>query len=190
MQRLKLLFPLIIFMVVALFFFIMISRIDSGEYNPQALPSALVNKPFPSFNLSHLEQPSKLLDAADLLGEIALVNVWATWCPSCHAEHGFLNTLATEQQVVIYGVNYKDEADAARQWLQVKGNPYRFNIFDQQGHLGLNMGVTGAPETYVIDHRGFVRLRFQGPLNAAVWESKFQPLLERLKREQHKGAAG
>ncbi len=184
MQRFKLFLPLIGFVVVAGFFYLMVNRIDEGEYNPQALPSALVNKPFPSFQLAQLEQPAVRLEQADLVGEIALVNVWATWCPSCHIEHGYLNYLTTEKNVTIYGVNYKDDAGAARQWLQQKGNPYRFNIFDPDGRLGLDMGVTGAPETYVIDHRGFVRMRYQGPLSESVWQEKFLPLIQQLRQEQ------
>ena len=183
MGRIKLFIPLLIFVVVGAFFYTMINRIGEGEYNPQELPSALLDKPFPVFNLPKLEQLQQNLSEADLLGEVALVNVWATWCPSCHVEHGFLNQLAA-QGVVIYGVNYKDDALKAQDWLQQKGNPYRFNIVDRQGRLGLDMGVTGAPETYVIDHRGLVRMRYQGPLDAQVWQEKFQPLLQQLRAEQ------
>lgn len=184
MQRLKLFLPLLIFVIVAGFFYTTVDRIGEGDYSPQDLPSALINRPFPVFELTQLEQPQKILNQSDLLGQIALVNVWATWCPSCHVEHGYLNYLASEQGVVIYGVNYKDQAAAAQQWLREKGNPYRFNIFDPQGRLGLDMGVTGAPETYVLDHRGFVRMRYQGPVNETVWQEKFKPLLEQLTNEQ------
>lgn len=184
MQRFKLFLPLIAFAVVALFFYIMVSRIDQGEYNPQALPSALVNKSFPAFTLPKLEDTSIQLQQKDLLGKIALINVWATWCASCHIEHSYLNYLATEKGITIYGVNYKDKAPAAQRWLAEKGNPYRFNIFDPQGRLGLDMGVTGAPETYVIDHRGFVRMRFQGPVNEQIWQQNFKPLIRQLQSEQ------
>ncbi len=183
-QRFKLFLPLAIFAIVAGLFYVMMNRIDEGEYNPQTLPSALINKPFPSFAMPQLEQLDKTVIQADLLGEISIVNVWATWCPSCHVEHSYLNYLASERNVVIYGVNYKDESDAAQKWLQEKGNPYRLNIFDKDGKLGLDLGVTGAPETYMLDHRGFVRLRYQGPLNEAVWQEKFQPLIEQLQQEQ------
>ncbi|MFA7552863.1 MAG: DsbE family thiol:disulfide interchange protein [Spongiibacteraceae bacterium] len=185
MPRLKLFLPLVIFAVVISFFYMMVNRIDQGEYNPQYLPSALINKQFPVFSLQQLEQPSVQLTEANLLGKIALVNVWATWCPSCHTEHGYLNYLAKEQGVVIYGVNYKDTIPAAQRWLQTKGSPYQFNIFDPEGSLGLDMGVTGAPETYVLDHRGFVRFRFQGPLNETVWQEKFKPLINQLIAEQN-----
>jgi cytochrome c biogenesis protein CcmG/thiol:disulfide interchange protein DsbE len=183
MGRLKLFIPLAIFIVLGLFFYVMMQRISEGEYSPQTLPSVLVNKPFPAFSLPKLEQLDNTVTQAQLQGEIALINVWATWCPSCHEEHGYLNQLA-QQGVVIFGVNYKDDVFKAQQWLQEKGNPYRLNIVDKQGRLGIDMGVTGAPETYVIDHRGFVRMRFQGPLNALVWQDKFVPLITQLKQEQ------
>jgi cytochrome c biogenesis protein CcmG/thiol:disulfide interchange protein DsbE len=187
--RLKLFLPLVGFVLVAAFFYTMINRIQEGEYNPQDLPSALINRPFPAFSLPSLPSSAQqLLSEKDLLGQIALVNVWATWCPSFHIEHPFLNQLAAERGVVIYGVNYKDQERLAQQWLEQKGNPYRLNIFDQTGGLGLDMGVTGAPETYVIDHRGFVRMRYQGPLNETVWQQKFKPMVDQLKAEQ--GAAG
>ena len=184
MQRLKLFLPLITFAAIAIFFYTMVSRIDQGEYNPQDLPSALINKPFPSFSLAKLEDLTVSLQQKDLLGNITLVNVWATWCPSCHVEHGYLNYLFSEKDMIIVGVNYKDKAPAAQRWLQTKGNPYRFNIFYPDGILGLDLGVTGAPETYVLDHRGFVRFRYQGPLNEMVWQDKFQALIEQLQQEQ------
>ncbi|MCP4465584.1 MAG: DsbE family thiol:disulfide interchange protein [Halieaceae bacterium] len=184
MQRLKLFIPLAIFIAVGLLFFFTLQKIDSGDYDPQAMPSALLNKPLPSFALSKLENPTETIRQPDLLGEIALVNVWATWCPSCHIEHAYLNRLASEHGVVIFGVNYKDKAPLAQQWLAEKGNPYRFNIYDPEGRLGLDMGVTGAPETYLIDHRGFVRLRFQGPLDENIWQQKFLPVIRQLQLEQ------
>lgn len=190
MNRFKLFLPLIAFVLVAGFFYVTLNRIDQGDYNPQALPSALLNKPFPSFQSAQLETPEKQLTEADLLGEISLVNVWATWCPSCHVEHGYLNFLAQERSVVIYGVNYKDEADKANEWLATKGNPYRLNIFDPEGYLGLDMGVTGAPETYVLDHRGFVRLRYQGPISEDIWQEQFAPLIQQLEQEKAQEQTG
>ncbi len=188
MNRLKLFLPLVAFVVVAAFFYVVLNRIDQGEYNPQDLPSALVNKPFPEFQMASLEDPSVQLSRADFLGDIVLINVWATWCPSCHVEHGYLNYLAKEKGVFIVGVNYKDEAAAANDWLAEKGNPYRINILDSLGRLGLDMGVTGAPETYVVDHRGFVRMRYQGPVNESVWQEKFKPLYDVLQKEQREAA--
>lgn len=184
MQRLKLFLPLIVFVVIAGFFYITVDRISTGDYDPQDKPSALLNKPFPTFSLPRLEKPEQQLTQQDLLGTISLVNVWATWCPSCYIEHGYLNYLAVQKGISIIGVNYKDDAAKAVRWLEDKGNPYRLTIFDPEGRLGVDMGVTGAPETYVIDHRGFVRLRFQGPMNGTVWREKFQPLYRQLQQEQ------
>ena len=184
MPRINLFIPLIIFMLVGSFFYSTMGRISEGDYNPQALPSALLNKPLPSFNLPKLLGEGERVSNQDLLGEIALINVWATWCPSCHIEHPYLNHLANKLNVVIYGVNYKDDEKLAQRWLKNKGNPYRLNIVDIDGKLGLDLGVTGAPETYVIDHRGFVRMRHQGPISGAVWQQKFVPLLEVLEQEK------
>lgn len=188
MNRLKLFIPLVAFVFVAAFFYVVLNRIDQGNYSPQDMPSALINKPFPEFSMASLENSEIDVSRADFLGEIVLINVWATWCPSCHVEHGYLNYLTKEKGVVIVGVNYKDEAKAANAWLKEKGNPYKVNIFDALGRLGLDMGVTGAPETYVVDHRGFVRMRFQGPVNETVWREKFGPLVERLQKEQQESA--
>ncbi len=188
MGRLKLFLPLLVFMLVLVFFYWMVARIGDGGYNPQSLPSALLNKPVPDFQLPQLEQFQNTLTEQDMQGQIALINIWATWCPSCHVEHSYLNQLASEQGIIIYGVNYKDEAAKALRWLQQKGNPYRFNVFDRAGGLGLDLGVTGAPETYLIDHRGFIRLRYQGPLNERVWQEKFAPLIQQLQSEQQEAA--
>jgi len=181
MQRLKLFIPLIIFLVLAAFFFVVQKRIGSGDYDPQAMPSALLDKPLPAFELPDLLRGDPV-SAAVLGGRIALVNVWATWCPSCHYEHPYLVRLA-QQGVLILGVDYKDEPDKARQWLLEKGNPYVAVVDDRSGTLGLDLGVTGAPETYLIDARGVVRLRYQGPLDERVWRETLQPLIERLQQE-------
>lgn len=185
MQRLKLFIPLIIFIVLAVFFFAVQKQIGSGDYNPENMPSALLNKPLPQFQLPDLQSGASV--GADVLkNKIALVNVWATWCPSCLYEHPYLMTLA-QQGVVILGIDYKDEPDKAMQWLQEKGNPYVAVLDDRVGKLGLDLGVTGAPETYVIDRRGIVRLRYQGPLEQRVWDETFKPLLEKLQNENSGG---
>lgn len=181
MQRLKLFLPLLIFVVLAGFFFVVQKRIGSGDYDPQNMPSALLDKPMPAFELPDLLSGEPTTGAA-MNGRIALVNVWATWCPSCHYEHPFLVRLA-EQGVFILGVDYKDEPEKARQWLQEKGNPYAAVVDDRAGGLGLDLGVTGAPETYLIDSHGVVRLRYQGPLDERVWRETLQPMIERLQGE-------
>lgn len=186
MQRLKLFIPLIIFAVLAVFFFVVQKQIGSGDYNPENMPSALINKPLPAFQLPDL--PSGTVVTNDVIkNKIALVNVWATWCPSCAYEHTYLVKLA-QRGVVVLGVDYKDEPDKAKQWLNEKGNPYIAVLDDRAGKLGLDLGVTGAPETYVVDRSGIVRLRYQGPLDQRVWDETFKPLLDKLLMSE--GAGG
>ena len=178
MQRLKLFIPLFIFVVLAVFFFVVQKQIGSADYNPENMPSALLNKSMPAFELNDL-QTGAVVNGAVLKNKVALVNVWATWCPSCVYEHPYLVALA-QQGVAILGVDYKDEPDKAKKWLAEKGNPYIAVLDDRAGKLGLDLGVTGAPETYVIDRNGIVRLRYQGPLDQRVWVEIFKPLLDHL----------
>lgn len=174
-DRLKLFLPLIVFGVVALMFFVLENRIKDGEYDPKALPSALVGKPIPAFELPLLADANVIKDQSALRGRAALLNVWATWCPSCRVEHAYLNILA-QREITIYGLNYKDSREEALLWLERLGNPYQFNLFDEQGSLGLNLGVYGAPETYVIDENGIVRYRHVGVLDEKVWQRRIVPL--------------
>lgn len=169
MGRLKLFLPLVVFAVLAGFF------IKGLGLDPRALPSALLEKPLPTFELPNLDEPGQTLDNEAVLGAPALVNVWATWCPSCAVEHSFLNYLRDKEGVTIIGVNYKDNVDKARVWLSEKGNPYRFNVVDLDGRFGIDLGITGAPETYLVDANGVVQMRYQGPMDRNVWEQTFKP---------------
>ena len=164
MRKLLLFIPLALFIGMGFFLW-------KGLYlDPREIPSALVDRPMPGFELPSLTEPEHKLSAADLKGEVALVNVWATWCPTCKEEHSFLNQLA-QQGITIYGINYKDEPVKATAWLQRYLNPYREVILDQEGRLGLDLGVYGAPETYVIDAQGTIRYRHVGAVDAKVWKS-------------------
>lgn len=175
MKRLILLLPLAIFLAVALFLY-------RGLFlNPSELPSALIGKPLPEFALASLEEPARTLGTADFEGP-ALVNVWATWCPTCRAEHEMLNRLA-EQGVAVYGVNYKDNGEAARRWLIELGNPYRLNVEDPQGSLGFNLGVYGAPETFLVDKNGIIRHKYVGAIDESVWRQQLAPLYQELVDE-------
>lgn len=180
MQRLKLFIPLLVFLVLAVFFFVVQRQIGSGDYNPENMPSALLDKPLPAFQLPDLLGGDTVSDAG-LRGRVTLVNVWATWCVSCAYEHPYLMQLK-QRGVAILGIDYKDNDADARHWLQQKGNPYSAVAADRSGDVGLDLGVTGAPETYVIDRDGVVRLRYQGPLDERVWRETFQPLLARLQQ--------
>ncbi|MEL7935538.1 thiol:disulfide interchange protein DsbE [Pseudomonas delhiensis] len=176
MKRAILLLPLAIFLVVAVFLF-------RGLWlDPSELPSALIDKPFPAFSLPGVLEPNKTYTLADLKGRPALVNVWGTWCPTCRFEHPVLARLA-EQGVVIVGINYKDDNAAAQKWLQDLHDPYMLNIADAQGTLGLDLGVYGAPETYVIDKDGIIRHKLVGAVDEKVWREQLAPIYQRLVDE-------
>jgi cytochrome c biogenesis protein CcmG/thiol:disulfide interchange protein DsbE len=175
MKRLILLLPLAIFLAVALFLY-------RGLFlDPSELPSALIGKPLPAFSLPAV-QGGKPISQDDLKGKPALVNVWATWCVSCRVEHPVLNKLA-QLGVTIYGVNYKDENAAAQKWLADFHDPYQLNIADAHGSLGLDLGVYGAPETFLIDQDGIIRHKFVGVIDERVWREKLAPLYQALVDE-------
>ena len=177
MKRWLMVLPLAAFLVMALFLY-------RGLYlDPAELPSAMIGKPFPAFSLK-IVQGDKTLTQADLLGKPALVNVWATWCISCRVEHPVLNKLA-EKGVLIYGINYKDDNAAALKWLAEFHNPYQLDIRDEDGNLGLNLGVYGAPETFFIDAKGVIRDKYVGVIDEVVWReqlaAKYQALVDEAK---------
>lgn len=177
MQRKWILFlPLLLAQVLALVLFSAIGK------DPTKLETARLNDPVPAFALPDLKTPGVMRTQAELKGEIRLLNVWATWCPTCRAEHAYLNILA-RQGVRIVGLNYKDDQGAALKWLNELGDPYEFNVFDPEGKLGFDLGVYGAPETYVIDRQGVVRYRHVGDVNDKVWQGTLQPLLQTLAQE-------
>lgn len=171
MNRTLLFLPLAIFIGIGILFWI-----GLGQENKEALPSPLIGKPFPTFILNTVESGEAL---NELPHEPILVNVWATWCPTCKAEHEFLNTLAA-QGIKIVGINYKDDDFKAKQWLQAYGNPYMFNIADPNGQLGLELGVYGAPETFLVDSQGIIRGKHVGDLNTRVWE-QLKPQFEAMQ---------
>ena len=175
MKRWILLLPLVIFLGVAVFLY-------RGLYlDPAELPSALIDKPFPEFSRRDV-QSDRLITRADLLGKPALVNVWGTWCVACRVEHPVLNKLA-QQGVVIYGINYKDVNADALKWLKDFHNPYQLNIRDDEGSLGLNLGVYGAPETFLIDSKGIIRHKFVGVVDETVWREQLAGLYQGLVDE-------
>ena len=171
-SRLKLFVPLGLFLLLAVLLFRGLSL------DPQALPSALIDKPLPEFTLPALSDEQTLTDS-DLVGAPLLLNVWATWCISCRVEHPYLQRLA-DAGVQIYGVNYKDDATAARGWLEQLGDPYRESIVDAQGTLGLDLGVYGAPETYFVDANGVIRYRHVGVIDERVWTGRLKAIYDAL----------
>lgn len=175
-RRLVLFTPLLLALALGLILFAAIGK------DPTRLESARLNQPLPAFVLQDLQNDSLLRRNSDVLGGVKLLNVWATWCPACRAEHGFLGELAA-RGVNIVGLNYKDERVAALKWLRDLGDPYEFNIYDPDGKLGFDLGVYGAPETYVLDAQGIVRHRHVGEVNQRVWTETLEPLLARLAEE-------
>lgn len=182
MRRLLLILPLLLFLVMAGFFLQSLMTKEEGVTELE-LPSPLLNKPFPSFDLPSVIDAEPRITQADLKGP-ALVNIWATWCVACRVEHPVLNRLAAEG-VVIYGVNYKDTNADAIKWLKDFHNPYQLNISDADGRLGLDLGVYGAPETYLIDANGVIRHKFIGVIDDRVWDTdvgaRYQALVEEAK---------
>jgi cytochrome c biogenesis protein CcmG/thiol:disulfide interchange protein DsbE len=178
----KILFiPLALFLALAVVFIIQLTRNADGD-DPTKLESVLVGKPVPNFKLEDLVEAGKLYEQDIFKGEPLLLNVWATWCPTCYAEHKYLNELAG-QGVKIIGLNYKDERLKAVQWLNELGNPYIHSLFDGNGMLGMDLGVYGAPETFLIDAKGIVRYRHVGDVNPRNWAETLEPMFKALQEE-------
>ncbi len=175
MKRAIFLLPLLLFGIVAGYFFI---SLQSGQ-NSRELPSAMLEKPAPSFDLAGLGT-DKRLSLEGLKGKPAVINFFASWCVPCRIEHPVLMRLAKENRVALYGISYKDKPEASSNLLATYGDPYRQVGLDQDGRTGLNFGVYGVPETYVLDANGIIRKRFVGPLSAEAVDRDLLPLLKKL----------
>ena len=171
------LLPLILFLVLAGFLAVGLNR------DPRQVPSPFIGKPAPAFNLPQLAEPGLRFSPQDLRGQVWLLNVWASWCVACRAEHPLLVQLAQQGLVPLYGLNYKDQRDDALAWLQRFGNPYKFSLSDTAGLVGIDYGVYGVPETFVIDKRGVIRHKHIGPVTAEALEDTILPLVEKLRRD-------
>jgi len=171
----RFLLPLGIFVLLAVFLGIGLTR------DPREVPSPLIDKPAPAFTLQELHAPGKSLSVADLKGQVWLLNVWASWCVSCREEHPLLVELGRANVVPIYGLNYKDKPDAAMAWLGEMGNPYKASIVDGDGRVGIDYGVYGVPETFVIDREGIVRYKQIGPVTPQALKEKILPLVRKLQ---------
>ena len=147
---------------------------------PRELPSPLVGKPAPAFKLPTLDAPSRSMSTQDLRGQVWVLNVWASWCVACREEHAVLVEMAKLKIVPIYGLNYKDQRADALGWLERFGNPYLASLFDAEGLVGIDYGVYGVPETFVIDKAGLIRRKFIGPVTAQMVRDEIVPLVARL----------
>ena len=166
--------PLIVFAVLVGFF-------AKGLFlNPREVPSPFIGKPAPAFKLPVVGVADKSFSPDDMKGKVWLLNVWAPWCVSCRQEHGVLMALSHSQKVPIVGLNWKDKEREAEQLLAEHGSPYFAVPDDRSGKTGIDYGVTGTPETYVIDKAGVIRLKHVGPIDPDVWKSKIEPKLKEL----------
>jgi cytochrome c biogenesis protein CcmG/thiol:disulfide interchange protein DsbE len=173
----KRILPIVIF--IGLFVFL-----AKSLFQPQTnIPSPLIGKPIPPFSLSELNSDTSLTDN-DILGNISLINVWATWCVGCDQEHGFLVELAANQDIhiPIIGINWKDRDDLALRWLSKRGDPYTVVLSDPIGKTAIDFGVYGAPETFLIDEQGVIHYKHIGPLSREVFTINFMPIIKELRR--------
>ncbi len=175
MKSLKFLIPLGLFAILALF-------LGAGlSLNPREVPSPLIGKPAPEFKLPQLHQPEATLSRTDLLGKVWILNVWASWCTACREEHPALVEFSRRKVVPIYGLNYKDQREAGMAWLQRLGNPYDASLYDLDGRLGIDFGVYGVPETFVIDRQGIIRFKHIGPVTPEILRDRIEPLVKQLQ---------
>jgi cytochrome c biogenesis protein CcmG/thiol:disulfide interchange protein DsbE len=148
--------------------------------NPREVPSPLIGKPAPRFELPLLHAPDKTFSQKDMLGTVWILNVWASWCPPCLVEHPVVTELSRSGLAPVVGLNYKDAREDALPWLKRNGDPYKLTVFDAAGRIGIDYGVYGVPETYVIDREGIIRYKHIGPLTPEVAQKKIAPLVKKL----------
>lgn len=176
MSRLVLVIPLLAFAAVALFFAFGLTR------DPSRIPSELIDRPLPTFELPPIAGFEQGFGSADLTGDVVLVNIWGSWCVSCHIEHPLLMQLAQNKEIPIYGLNWKDDPQDAADWLERYGNPYTLIGADREGRVIVDLGVTGAPETFIVDRQGRVRYKHVGPITQDAWTDILAPLIKELRR--------
>jgi cytochrome c biogenesis protein CcmG/thiol:disulfide interchange protein DsbE len=171
----KRLIPLIVFLVLAVFFAIGLTK------NPREVPSPFIDKPAPAFRLPEVGNPAQTFGPEEMRGQVWMLNVWAPWCVSCRQEHGVLMQLQA-QGVKLVGLNWKDKDREAAALLARLGSPYLSTVDDLDGRVGIDYGVTGTPETFVIDKGGIIRFKQTGPISEEVWKEKLEPMLKELAR--------
>jgi cytochrome c biogenesis protein CcmG, thiol:disulfide interchange protein DsbE len=151
--------------------------------NPREVPSPLIDRPVPAFSLPQLHKPDLAFSQKDMQGQVWLLNVWASWCAACRDEHPLLVELAKSRVVPLIGLNYKDQPDAGKAWLKQFGDPYTLSVADAEGRVGIDFGVYGVPETFVIDRQGVIRYKQIGPITVRSLEEKILPLVRTLQKQ-------
>jgi cytochrome c biogenesis protein CcmG/thiol:disulfide interchange protein DsbE len=174
MKRFWFLIPLAAFLALAVMLAVGL------KLDPREVPSPLIDKPAPKFALQRLDDAARTIRLDDMRGKVWMLNVWASWCVACREEHPLLVEFAKKRVVPLYGLNYKDQREDAKGWLARFGNPYDASLFDDEGRVGIDFGVYGVPETFVIDQNGVIRLKHIGPLTPDVIATKIEPLLKKL----------
>src|SRR5262245_28855801 len=172
----RFLVPLGVFLVLVAFLAVGLTL------NPREVPSPLIDKPVPPFRLAQLHQPGLQFSQQDMRGQVWLLNVWASWCAACRDEHPLLVELAKSGVVPIVGLNYKDQPDAGKAWLQRFGDPYLLSVVDPDGRVGIDYGVYGVPETFVIDRQGIIRYKQIGAITREKLDGKILPLIRELQK--------
>jgi cytochrome c biogenesis protein CcmG/thiol:disulfide interchange protein DsbE len=172
----KFLPPIALFVVIGVLLWVGLSL------DPRKIPSPLVGKPLPAFSLPTLHEPKRTVSPESLRGRVYLLNVWASWCAACRQEHPILNGLARRQAVTLIGLNYKDKREDALAWLGSLGNPYEMSLADTDGRVGIELGVYGVPETFLIDKDGVIRYKHIGPITPEIWADKLAPLVQQLSQ--------
>ena len=174
MLRARFLIPLAVFAVMVVFLGVGLNL------DPREVPSPLINKPAPAFTLPRLEAPEKTISQKDMLGKVWMLNVWASWCVSCREEHPIVLELSRTHALPIIGLNYKDKLADGRRWLAEFGDPYETSAFDEKGNVGIDYGVYGVPESYIIDKKGIIRYKRIGVVTPEIIRDKILPLVKEL----------
>ena len=163
-------------------------EIRSGDMSPREIPSPLVGKPLPEFKLADLQRPEKTYTKKDFAGKVFLLNIWASWCVACREEHPLLKVLPKQEGVPLIGVDYKDKNPDGLAFLKEMGDPYDLIMTDNNGRYGIDLGVYGVPETFVVDHNGIIRYKQIGPITLDAWHKKIVPMVRQLQLEASSAA--
>ena len=175
-MKVKFLIPLLLFVLLVIFLAVGLNR------DPQEIPSPLINKPAPAFEIPQLSETNQTFSPASMKGQVWILNVWASWCVACREEHPVLVELARSKVAPVIGLDYKDKREDALAMLAKQGNPYLLSAFDANGRVGIDYGVYGVPETYVIDKAGTIRFKHVGPITMNILNQKIYPLINELQK--------
>ncbi len=179
-MKIKTLIPLFLFLGLLALFWFTLDKINQGEYDPRNIPTEFIGRAAPAFDMPDLIKPEQRVSSANYKGRVWLFNVWGTWCPECWKEHGYMLELS-KQGVPIVGLNWRDEREEAKKLLARMGNPFVEIAFDPRSEVAIDWGVYGAPETFLIDAEGVIRVKHTGGMTPQIWAEKFQPYFQPVK---------